>query len=608
MSILEKIKSPSDIKGLSEKELIELCGEIREFLIDNISKTGGHLASNLGVVELTVAILKVFDVPEDEIIWDVGHQSYVYKILTGRKDRFSTLRSKGGLSGFPTPIESSYDAFIGGHSSTSVSAALGIQTAKNLSGDKHKAIAVIGDGALSGGLAYEGLNNSGRSKSRMVVILNDNEMSISENVGAMARYLSDLRNKPAYFSLKDKVFNFLKGSKLGRRLIRSIIRSKKALKELIYSNTVFEDMGFNYLGPVNGHDLNMLIRVLERAKTLNVPAFVHVKTVKGKGYEPAEKNPSGYHGVSKFDVSCGCKNEGKLDFSYVFGKTLCELAKKDESICAVSAAMADGTGLSEFAENFPKRFFDVGIAEQHAITFAAGLSSKNKKPVAALYSSFLQRAYDQLFHDVCLENQHVVIGVDRCGITGEDGKTHQGIYDSAFLNTLPNINVLAPASFKELEIMLKTALYDIHAPVAIRYPKGKEWGQTDLKEFCPYSYEKNCADILLVTYGRIYFNVKEAQRKLSEKGIKCDILKLNRIKPLELPEKLEYKEIFFFEEGVKGGGTAQSFASLFPCHIKCAKDIISHGKAEELLEECGLDGNCVFEYVWSVINERENKA
>ncbi|MBE6903560.1 MAG: 1-deoxy-D-xylulose-5-phosphate synthase, partial [Ruminococcaceae bacterium] len=575
---------------------------------DNISKTGGHLASNLGVVELTVAILKVFDVPEDKIVWDVGHQSYVYKILTGRKDKFWSLRSKGGLSGFPSPLESSYDAFIGGHSSTSVSAALGIQTAKKLSANKNKAIAVIGDGALSGGLAYEGLNNSGRSKSKMVVILNDNEMSISQNVGAMARYLSNLRNKPAYFSLKDKVFNFLKGSKLGRRFIRSIIRSKKALKELIYNNTVFEDMGFNYLGPVDGHNLPVLIRVLERAKTLNLPAFVHVKTIKGKGYEPAEKNPSGYHGVSCFDAEYGCENKEKKDFSYIFGKTLSLLAENDEDICAVSAAMADGTGLSGFSANFPKRFFDVGIAEQHAITFAAGLSAGGKKPVVALYSSFLQRAYDQLLHDVALENQHIVIGVDRAGITGEDGKTHQGIYDAAFLNTLPSFNVLAPASFKELEIMLKTALYDIDAPVVVRYPKGKEWGQTDFEEFKPYNYENNGGKILLVTYGRLYFNIKTAQRLLNEKGIECDILKLNKIKPLELPDKLNYEHIFFFEEGVRNGGIAESFASRFPCHIKCAEDIVFHGKVEELLKECGLDSDSVFEYVWSVINERENKA
>ena len=599
MAILDKISKPSDVKLLKTEELTELCTEIRSFLINNISKNGGHLASNLGVVELTVAMARIFDLPDDKIIWDVGHQSYVYKILTGRRESFSTLRTKGGISGFPSPTESEYDAFIGGHSSTSVSAALGIARANVLNKINSKAIAVIGDGALTGGMAFEGLNNAGRSKTGIIVVLNDNEMSISKNVGGMSRYLSKIRSKPFYFSMKDIVFDVLKSLPLGTKIIRAIMESKKALKEVLYHSTMFEEMGFAYLGPVDGHDIKTLCQVFTRAKELKLPTFIHINTVKGKGYSFAEDNPCGYHGVSKFNVQDGVNPKHAEDFSYIIGKCLCELAEKDEKICTVTAAMASGTGLTQFEELYPKRFFDVGIAEQHAVTFAAGLSAGGLLPVFVVYSSFLQRAYDQLIHDIALESQKVVICIDRAGITGEDGKTHQGIYDSAFLNTIPGFTVMAPASYSEAECMLKAALYDFPGPVAIRYPKGVQTNETDMIFLSPYTLTENGGKILLVTYGRQYHRVKKAAELLKEKGIIADILKLNIIKPITCPDISRYSKVFFFEEGILSGGINESFAKFCSgkYYVWGTKDILPHATVEELIIDCGLDENSISEYV-----------
>lgn len=563
--ILPTIHSPADVKALPFEALGSLCGEIRQALIQTISQNGGHLASNLGVVELTTALHRVFSSPKDQIVWDVGHQCYPHKLLTGRYASFATLRREYGLSGFCRPEESEHDPFISGHSSTSISAAFGLAKAKSLQGDDGYTIAVIGDGALTGGLAYEGLNNAGRSRDRLIVILNDNKMSISRNVGSVARHLAVLRSSPRYLRFKKDVERFLqKVPIVGQPLDRAIVKVKSGVKSMLYGNTLFENMGFAYLGPVDGHDLGKLCAVLESCKTLHQPVLLHVCTVKGKGYTFAEERPKDFHGTSGFDIETGDAPASRENFSSVFGREICDLAGADPRICAVTAAMTESTGLTEFSHTFRSRFFDVGIAEEHAITFCSGLAKNGMLPVFAVYSTFLQRGYDELIHDAALQNAKIVLCIDRAGLVGEDGETHQGVFDAAFLNTIPNVTIFAPSFYTELCWMLKEAVYQYKGVVAVRYPRG---GEPSLPEgYCakpePYSVLGGGGKVLLITYGRIFANLCRAREALAEKGIEADVLKLNRIKPID-PQAVQlargYRKVFFFEEGIRTGGVAEHF-------------------------------------------------
>lgn len=506
--ILSTIKSPKDLKKLSESETAELCAEIREKLVEVVSVNGGHLASNLGIVELTVALHKCFNCPKDSIVWDVGHQSYVHKMLTGRFDKIDTIRKKDGLAGFPKRAESEYDAFNAGHSSTSISAAYGIATAKQLKGDNSYTIAIIGDGSMTGGLAYEGLNNAGRFKKNFIVILNDNKMSISNNVGAMAMNLSHMRVKPTYLRIKRRTEKVLSHIPLIGNLFKKILkRSKSKLKNLIYKNTLFDYLGYTYLGPVDGHDMVELSYALEAAKKENGPVLLHVVTKKGKGYEPAENRPKEFHGIGKFDIDTGEPLSSKKGFSYIFGKHLCELAAKDKKICAITAAMTLGTGLSKFKSKYKNRFFDVGIAEEHAVTFACGMATKEMIPFFAVYSTFLQRGFDQLVHDAAIQKLHIVLCIDRAGIVGDDGETHQGVFDVSMLNTIPETTIFSPCYFDELRFSMNAAAYMCDSLVAVRYPRGGELYRPDDFEKSSIDFDlygDENADISIVTYGRIF--------------------------------------------------------------------------------------------------------
>lgn len=569
MKYLDKIQSPSDIKSLSFEELDILAGEVRKVLIDTVSQNGGHLASNLGVVELSIALHRVFDSPKDKIIWDVGHQVYTHKLLTGRYADFSSIRKENGLSGFSCPRESDHDIFFSGHSSTSISAALGVATANSISGDKHTAIAVIGDGALTGGLAYEALNNAGRSGKRLIVILNDNEMSISKNVGSVARYLAVLRTKPAYFRLKagtEKAINHIPF--IGRTLSEHIFKLKTKIKNLIYKSTFFEDLGFRYMGPIDGHNIEQLSEALEGAKLVNAPVLLHINTVKGKGYNYAEKAPSEYHGISKFNIDTGEPLFSGANFSGEFGKFLCEIAAKDKRVCAVTAAMSLGTGLEDFRKQYPTRFFDVGIAEEHAITFSSGLARGGMIPIFAVYSSFLQRGYDQLVHDGALQELHMILAIDRAGFVGEDGVSHQGILDTAFLNGIPNITVFAPSTYKGLKHAFIQAIYHENGFVAIRYPRGCEATVPENTEdvFSPFEIYGNAdAPNFLVTYGRTFSAAAAACDALNkESPSQYAVLKLNQITPLDpdtIKSVLHAKSVFFFEEGIESGGIGETFGA-----------------------------------------------
>ena len=531
-------------------------------MIDTVSQTGGHLASSLGVVELTVALHKVFHSPADKIIFDVGHQIYAHKLLTGRYARFSTLRQEGGISGFSRPTESEHDIFFSGHSGTSVSSAYGVVCGNRLNDDKSFTIAVIGDGSFTGGLVYEALNNAGRSDSPFIVVLNENEMSISQNVGAFARYLAVIRSKPEYIRFKagaEAVLNHI--PLIGKPLARLIIRWKTSVKNDLYGSTLFEDMGFRYMGPVDGHNVRQLTEALTTAKLVKKPVLLHVHTIKGKGYEPAETDPRRFHGISRFDIETGEPLTGGTNFSEQFGKYMCEAALHDRTLCAVTAAMSLGTGLRGFEERYPRRFFDVGIAEEHAVTFASGLAKVGMKPVVALYSTFMQRAYDEILHDGALQNQKMVLAVDRAGFVGEDGETHQGLYDVAFLGSIPGVTVYAPATYEELRQMMHTALYVDPGLVAVRYPRG---GEDALPEdFTPSGksfdvYGDPDAAVTAVTYGKLTASVCRAA-----KGLPVRVLKLGRIRPVD-PEAvqiaLDSKKVFFFEEGVRTGGVGEAFA------------------------------------------------
>ncbi|MDR1065296.1 MAG: 1-deoxy-D-xylulose-5-phosphate synthase [Oscillospiraceae bacterium] len=531
--MLEKINSPRDLKGLSLTELQELCGEIREFLLKSVSETGGHLASNLGIAELTVAVHREFDLSRDRLVFDVGHQCYVHKILTGRRGKFASLRKFGGISGFPKPEESEYDAFIAGHASNSVSVALGLARARTLRGEAHSVLALIGDGALTGGLAYEALCDAGCTEEPLIVILNDNGMSITESVGGMARYLSRLRLKPSYLKFKQAYRRVTEKLPGGRTLYRLTHTVKMALKHaLLRNSSMFEEMGFQYVGPVDGHDIGALRGALRWAKAQNAPVLLHAVTQKGRGYAPSETAPEAYHGVSVFDVEAGLSGADAPTFSSAFGEALTELAGRDRRIVAITAAMTSGTGLGGFAERFPERLLDVGIAEGHAAAMAAGLAAGGMLPVFAVYSTFLQRSYDMLLHDVALSGARAVFAVDRAGIVPGDGETHQGIYDAAFLATVPGMKIYAPASLAELRDMLTQAVVRDSGPVAVRYPKGKE-GAYRAGGVNPSAVLREGADITLVTYGIMTNVALRAAEKLAAAGISAEVIKLGVIAPLD---------------------------------------------------------------------------
>ncbi|MCM1363546.1 MAG: 1-deoxy-D-xylulose-5-phosphate synthase [Faecalibacterium sp.] len=603
--ILENIKSPNDIKSMSFDKLAILADEIRAKMIETVSKNGGHLASNLGAVELTIAMHLVFNSPDDQIVFDVGHQCYTHKLLTGRYAQFDTIRTKGGLSGFCRPNESEHDIFFSGHSGTSVSAGLGLAEAKKINNDNHCVISVIGDGSFTGGMVYEALNNGGRSGTKHIIILNDNKMSISENVGAFAKYLAIIRSRPEYYNLKattEQRINTIPG--IGKRLTQKLYDIKTDIKNRIYSqSTFFEDLGYRYMGPIDGHDIELLANALETAKNIDVPVLLHVNTVKGKGYDFAEKSPSIFHGISKFDINTGEPVHSGESFSSKFGEYLCDHAVKDDSICAITAAMGLGTGLEKFRREHPSRFFDVGIAEEHAVTFASGLAKNGLRPVFAVYSTFLQRCYDQIVHDVSLQKLKIIFAIDRAGFVGEDGETHNGLMDVPFLNTIPEIVIYSPCGFRSLCADINNAFYADKYSVAIRYPRGSEselvnklnFGQI---EFATYGDTES--DTVIVTYGRITSNAVEAVDRLNENGRKIMLLSLNKIKPIpkEAIEIIKVKKhVYFFEEGLKSGGVGEKLALILlekgfkgEYHLTAVEDkFVSQATVSELLQEYKLD-------------------
>ena len=608
---LEKIHKENDIKNLSPEELNSLPDEIRRFLIEKISVTGGHLASNLGVVELTMALHLVLNLPDDKLILDVGHQSYTHKLLTGRRDGFDGLRKYGGMSGFPKRKESSCDAFDTGHSSTSVSAGLGYVAARELSGENYSVVSVIGDGSMTGGMAYEALNNASHLKSNFIIVLNDNNMSISENVGGMSRYLSDLRTAQAYTGLKRGVEDTLKKMPGGgERLIQQMKRTKSGIKQLLVPGMFFEDMGITYLGPVDGHDVRRLVKVLRDAKRVNHAVLVHVITKKGKGYPPAEENPARFHGTGPFHIETGepAGESEKDSYTDVFSKVLADIGRKDEKVAAVTAAMADGTGLSRFARMFPKRFFDVGIAEEHAMTFAAGLAAGGMKPVFAVYSSFLQRAFDQTIHDVCLSNLPVVIAVDRAGLVGSDGETHQGVFDLSYLSMIPNMTVMSPKNRWEMADMLRFAV-DFPYPVALRYPRGTAY--EGLKQFrAPIEYGKSEVlfeeeDIAVIFVGHMSELAEKVRMELKDTGYACSLVNARFVKPLdtEMLEKLAEDHSLFvtIEENVLAGGFGErvlDYVNRAKLNVRVrsvgiSDDYVEHGNVGLLRREVGLDKDTI---------------
>ncbi|MBQ4626299.1 MAG: 1-deoxy-D-xylulose-5-phosphate synthase [Clostridia bacterium] len=604
--ILENIKCPSDIKKLSDSQLELLCTEIRRVLIDTVASTGGHLASNLGTVELTVALHKMFSSPDDKLVWDVGHQAYAHKLLTGRFGKFGTLRTENGISGFVRPDESEHDSFFEGHAGVSVSQAAGIAAANVIKGSKNYAVAVVGDGSFGNGMIYEALNHAGSTRNRLIVILNDNEMSISENVGSMARYLAAVRAKPEYYRFKagtEKALN--KIPVVGKSLSNHIFKLKTALKNFIYSSSFFEDLGFKYIGPIDGHNINQLCEAMDSAKMVSVPAVIHINTLKGRGYDYAEVSPEKFHGVSKFDINTGEPLQSSDCYSAHFGKALSEFAAKDKRICAITAAMGINTGLDGFSKEFPERFYDVGIAEGHAVTFASGLAAGGMLPVFAVYSTFLQRCADQLIHDGALQRKKMVIAVDRAGFVGEDGETHQGLFDVSLLQGIPNTTVYAPSSYAQLNKSLYNAFYKDENLVVIRYPRGGMPEGADVDEASNEDFEthmNNESEIALITYGRLYFNAVKAAEKLAEKGINIKVIKLNKIKPLTVSladEIKKCKKAFFFEEAMKSGGVGEKLGAMLlqngyrgEYRVTAVEDeFVPHASVSRLMEKYNLDAN-----------------
>lgn len=613
--ILDKINGPDDVKKLNETELRELAEEIRSFLIEKISHTGGHLASNLGVVELTIALYLAFDLPKDKIIWDVGHQSYTHKILSGRKDDFDGLRQYGGLSGFPKRKESPFDAFDTGHSSTSISAGLGMAQGRDVLGEEYSIVSVIGDGALTGGMAYEALNNAARLKKNFIIVLNDNKMSISENVGGISRYLSNLRADEGYNLLKKNVAGTLaKVPMIGNDLVDTLLRTKNSIKQFLIPGMWFENMGITYLGPVDGHDVKGLAKIFSEAKKINHAVLIHVMTKKGKGYRPAERNPSSFHGVEPFDIETGKPLGQKLYPSYtdVFSREICKIAETNEKLVAVTAAMPDGTGLKRFSRLYPQRFFDVGIAEEHAVTFAAGLAAGGMKPIVAVYSSFLQRAYDQILHDVCIQNLPVVFAIDRAGLVGSDGETHQGIFDYTYLSGIPNMHICAPKNKWELSDMMKFAVA-LDAPIAVRYPRGTAYaGLAEHRapiELGKAEWIAREGGIALFAVGSMVKTAEEVQKLLHEKGYKASIINARFIKPIDEEAVLsaceDHEMIVTMEENVQSGGFGEKVLDCLNDHekrIKCVMAAIpdayvEHGNVELLKKEIGLDAESITEKI-----------
>lgn len=608
---MNQINSPDDLKNVPAGQLPILCEEIRAFLIENVSKTGGHLASNLGAVELTVALERVYDPQTDRIVFDVGHQAYVHKMLTGRKEAFSGLRHYNGLSGFPKPKESVCDAFIAGHASTSISVALGMARARSLQGEQYDICAVIGDGSMTGGLAYEALADAGQSGEPIVVILNDNAMSISQSVGGTANMLSHMRTKPAYFAFK-RFYHKTVGKV--RPVYLALHKCKEWLKSRLIPVNLFSDMGFYYLGPIDGHDVTRLEEALRYAREIGRPVLLHVLTEKGKGYSFAEQQPDLYHGVSPFDPKIGIQNKGKRDFSAVFGESLCSLASKNEKIVGITAAMVDGTGLKAFSEQYSRRFFDVGICEGHAVTMASGMAKQGLTPVLAVYSSFLQRGYDMLLHDVALSDLHVVFGVDRCGLVGADGETHHGVYDVSYLRSVPHMKILSPASFSELNEMLRTAVLELDGPIAVRYPRGTE----GLYKDCSLNDETllcEGGDITVVCYGVMTNEALEAADILRKKGVGCEVIKLSRVDDIDLPIVLgslrKTGRLIVPEETCEAGCVGERILALCQkeqVFLRNAKllnlkdGIVVHGSVEQLRELYELNGCGIANAAVSMMN------
>jgi 1-deoxy-D-xylulose-5-phosphate synthase len=612
--ILNSIRGPEDVKKLNDMQQKLLAREIRHLLIDTVSKTGGHLASNLGVVELTIALHSTYSSPEDRIIWDVGHQSYVHKILTGRLDRFHTLRQFEGVSGFPKICESSHDAFGVGHSSTSISAALGLALARDLEGRKHSVVAVIGDGALTGGMAFEALNHAGHVKTDITVVLNENEMSIAENVGSLSKYLSRLRTDPKYFRVKEDIENLIKRIPgIGNSVVKVAEKAKDSIKYFLVPSMFFEELGFTYLGPIDGHNITTLKDVLRRAKNLRGPVLIHVVTKKGKGYRPAMENPDKFHGVGCFDKETGkiIEKNSKQTFSSAFGEVMVELGREDPRIVAITAAMADGTGLASFASVYPGRFFDVGIAEQHAVTFAAGLARGGFKPVFAVYSTFLQRAYDQIIHDVCLQNLPVVLAIDRAGVVGQDGPTHHGVFDLSYLRHIPNIQVLAPSDCSELKAMIRYAV-DVDGPVAVRYPRGSEedipFGDKKKSPIAPGKSEVifEGKDIYILAVGNMVARACRVAFRLREKGLDAGVVNVRFIKPIDgecIKSILRKTDtLAVIEDNVISGGFGSSLLEFMNENSLKARvkllgypdEFIPHGDTNSLYRMYGLDEASIY--------------
>ena len=623
---LNEVKGPKDIKNIDLNEQEELAQDIRNRIIETVSQTGGHLASNLGVVELTIALHRVFNLPEDKIVWDVGHQTYVHKMLTGRADKFDTLRKMNGLAGFPKTEESQYDHFNTGHSSTSISVALGMARSRDLKNEENKVIAVIGDGALTGGMALEALNDAGSSKTNLLVILNDNEMSISKNVGGVAFMLSKLRTKKAYIKSSIRGKEIIKKIPfIGEKIVCLVQKMKKGIKQIVIPKMYFEDIGFRYIGPVDGHNLKKLEEILKIAKDLEGPVLLHVLTKKGKGYKPAEESPNKFHSISSFDIETGKKKEkSKENYSSVFGRKIVELAEKNEKIVAVTAAMAEGTGLENFSKKFPKRFFDVGIAEQHAIGMAAGMAKSGMIPVVPIYSSFIQRAYDQLIHDVAIQNLPVIICADRAGIVGADGETHQGMFDMSFTRIIPNFVIMAPKNFKELEMMLEFAI-TLNKPVLIRYPRGGEnsiWNnENDTKELQDeiklgeFETLSNGDDATIIAIGKMVARAYDISNRLKEKGINITVINARFLKPLNKDkiwnEIIKTNNVITIEDGTGIGGLGTAIEEII-IEKQCLQDkprkilfkkfaypdeFIKQGSCKELEKKYGLNEESIEKYI-----------
>ena len=613
-NLLDKINSPADVKKLSDEQLKQLAAEIRQLLIKVISHTGGHLAPNLGVVELTLALHKVFTTPQDKLVFDVGHQAYIHKIITGRREQFPTLRQYGGLSGFPKRSESEHDAFGTGHSSTSISAALGMAVARDLQGEDYNVVAIIGDGSMTGGMAFEALNNAGTLHKKMVVVLNDNEMSISKNVGAMSDYLYHLRTGETYNKIKNDIEGWLKNMEFGTDVLKAIRRLKGSVKYLMVPTSIFEELGFTYLGPVDGHDIHGLIEVLQAAKKIDGPVMVHVLTKKGKGYKPAEESPNKFHGTGPFEIATGKKitnPDAPISYTEVFGKTITELADSDKKIVGLTAAMPDGTGLNIFAQAHPDRFFDVGIAEQHAVTAAAGMAAAGMKPVTAIYSTFMQRAYDSILHDICMQKLHVTMCLDRAGLVGDDGYTHHGVFDYAYLRSIPNMTIMAPKDENELRHMLKTAL-SFNGPISVRYPRGSGVGVdiTEPMHELPIGKAevlREGKELCFWAIGSMVQSAVQAADKLKEQGIDAGVVNMRFAKPLDQELLIEhakrYGKIVTLEEGVLAGGVGSEVLEILDdagllqqcavLRLGIPDEFVTHGDKKLLFRDLGLDTDAI---------------